>query len=59
MKVLQSLGRRAQKAESLCDWQRRGRKTERMSSLFDTEPAIRSRYVWALDVSGQTPMSPK
>jgi hypothetical protein len=48
----------AQKALVLCEWERLQRKTNRLHSPFDTEPAIRSRYAWTLDILDQDAVSP-
>jgi hypothetical protein len=56
--MLQTWRHRAQRAMNLCDWERLGRTGDRTHSPYDTEPAIRSRYAWALGIRGQTPVSP-
>ena len=43
---------------NLCDWERLGRAMNRSHSPWDAEPAVRSRYAWALGMSGDTPVSP-
>lgn len=57
-KTLQSWERLAQRTKGLCDWERTRCTTNRTHSPYDTEPAARSRYAWALDLHGQIPVSP-
>ncbi|KAF1912926.1 hypothetical protein BDU57DRAFT_457103 [Ampelomyces quisqualis] len=56
--LLQTWRHTAQRASYLCDWERLGCTTIRTHSPYDTRPAVRSRYAWALDIRGQTPVSP-
>lgn len=56
--LLQSWRNTAQRVSALCDRERLERKTNRTGSPWDTQPAVESRYAWALGVSGEMPVSP-
>lgn len=56
--LLQSWRDTAQRVSALCDWERLERKTNRTGSPWDTQPAVKSRYAWALGVKGEMPVSP-
>jgi hypothetical protein len=47
-----------QRTESLCEWEQAVHMNVRTHSPFDTVPASRSRYAWALNIRGDTPVSP-
>jgi hypothetical protein len=55
LKVWQQM---TQRTESLCEWEQAVHMDIRMDSPFDTLPASRSRYAWALNIRGDTPVSP-
>jgi hypothetical protein len=48
----------AQRTESLCEWEQAVHMDVRTDSPFDTVPASRSRYAWALNIRSGTPVSP-
>ena len=56
--LLQSWRDTAQRVSAWCDWERLERKTKRTGSPWDTQPAVESRYSWALEIKGQVPVSP-
>jgi hypothetical protein len=57
-KTLQAWQHMVQRTESLCDWERTVHMDDRTDSSFDAVPASRSRYVWALNIRGESPVSP-
>jgi hypothetical protein len=57
-KTLQTWQQMVQRTLSLCEWEEAVRMDVRTDSPFDTMPASRSRYAWALNITGDTPVSP-
>jgi hypothetical protein len=57
-RTLQTWLRIVQRTESLCEWERAVYTDIRTNSPFDTAPASRSRYAWALNIRGEIPVSP-
>jgi hypothetical protein len=58
-KTLQTWQQIVQRTLSLCEWEEAVRRMNvRTNSPFDTVPASQSRYAWALNIRGDTPVSP-